>query len=153
MKRPSPLRAFVVVASLATLVISACGNDSGKDSGSPEGTAARAYVTTVAGVYPTPAELAVIDTGNNSVVASIPASHYSFSVAVSPDGRFAYIADNAGEDVTVVDTVKKTVAATIVVGWYPHFVVVSPDGHRAYAMVPRPPVVGVVVIDTATNSV
>jgi YVTN family beta-propeller protein len=122
----------------------------------PSGAASRspaplAYVTTVAQPLPAPGALAIIDTVSETVLATVPAAHYSFSVALTPDGRFAYISDNSFGKVVVVDTLARSVVATVAVG--SGLIAISPDGRRAYVMAPRPPIEGVAVIDTATNSV
>jgi YVTN family beta-propeller protein len=53
-------------------------------------------------------------------------------VAVSPDGRHAYIADRGSGSVSVVETGGNTVTATVPVGTDPTGVAVSPDGRHAY---------------------
>jgi YVTN family beta-propeller protein len=53
-------------------------------------------------------------------------------VAVSPDGRRAYVTNNASNTVSVIDTGGGAVTATIPVGARPVGVAVSPDGRHAY---------------------
>lgn len=54
-------------------------------------------------------------------------------VAITPDGRFAYIANRAAKVVTVLDTTINKVTATIPIdAGPPQFIAFSPDGSRAY---------------------
>jgi YVTN family beta-propeller protein/probable HAF family extracellular repeat protein len=95
--------------------------------------------------------VSVIDTSNNSVVATIPvAGNYADGVAVSPNGKFAYVASESGV-VSVIDTASQTVSATIAVGLGADFVAFSPDSTRAY--VTHYGGNSVAVIDTSSNSV
>jgi YVTN family beta-propeller protein len=71
-------------------------------------------------------------------------------VAVSPDGRTAYVADESN-CVAVVSTATNTVTDTIPVGSGPVAVAVSPDGGTAY--VASYGASNVSVISTATNTV
>jgi YVTN family beta-propeller protein len=60
--------------------------------------------------------VSVIDTSNNSVVATVPVSgNYADGVAVSPNGAVVYVASESGV-VNVIDTASNTVTATISVG-------------------------------------
>lgn len=86
--------------------------------------------------------VSVIDTSKNTVVATVPVNSSPQSVAVSPDGTHAYVA-NVADSVSVIDTSTNLLAATIQlpVGSQPTAVTISPDGTRAY------------VADCGTNSV
>jgi YVTN family beta-propeller protein len=53
-------------------------------------------------------------------------------VAVSPDGRHAYITNLNANSVSVIDTGSNTVSATIPIGIHPHGVALSPDGRHVY---------------------
>jgi YVTN family beta-propeller protein len=82
---------------------------------------------------------------------TIPVGPGARGVAVAPDGRHAYIANNRADTVSVLDTASNTVTATIPVGADPFEVAVAPDGRRAYV---TDIVAGAVsVIDTASNTV
>jgi YVTN family beta-propeller protein len=95
--------------------------------------------------------VSVIDTSNDSVVATIPvAGNYADGVAVSPNGKFAYVASESGV-VSVIDTASQRVSATIPVGSGADFVAFSPDSTRAY--VTHFGGNSVAVIDTSSNSV
>ena len=101
--------------------------------------------------------VSVINTANNTVVATIPVEVDPAGVAITPDGTRAYVANTAGNDqtnqfdrtVSVIDTVRNTVVATILVGFGPNGVAVTPDGTRAYVTNTIDGTVS--VIDTARN--
>jgi YVTN family beta-propeller protein len=93
----------------------------------------------------------VIDTKTNSVTATISVSTQSLlSIAIRPDGRFAYAthccADN---NVTVIDTKSNTVVTQIPLGGGPSGIAVTPDGR--FVIVED--LADVSVIDTRTNTV
>ena len=73
-------------------------------------------------------------------------------VAVTPDGKHAYIANVISNNVSVIDTSTNTVVGTpILVGDSPSLVAVAPDGKHAY--VTNLASNNVSVIDTTTNTV
>jgi alpha-galactosidase len=72
-------------------------------------------------------------------------------IAVTPNGEYAYEANERSGNVDVIDTATNTVAATIPVGSAPEGVVIAPDGQTAY--VADSGSNNVDVIDTATNTV
>ena len=80
-------------------------------------------------------------------------------VAITPDGRFAYVTSASSQNVLVIDTASNTVVDTVTVttAFAPTGIAVTPDGHFAYvahsftsSAVPRSIVS---VIDTASNTV
>ena len=50
--------------------------------------------------------------------------------ALSPDGRFLYVACNGDNSVAVIDTATKAVVKQVAVGYFPYSVSVSPDGAK-----------------------
>ncbi len=94
--------------------------------------------------------VSVIDTSNNTVVATVGVGSQPYGIAVTPDGTRAYVA-NCGGDVWVINTSSNTVAAKVVVGGCPYGVAITPDGTRAY--VTRDNGSSVWAIDTASNTV
>ncbi|MGW2698772.1 YncE family protein [Streptomyces sp. NPDC001340] len=60
--------------------------------------------------------VSVIDTGTNTVTATVPVGDGPFDVAVTPDGTRAYVANNFSDTVSVIDTTTSTVIATVPVG-------------------------------------
>jgi serine/threonine-protein kinase len=93
----------------------------------------------------------VIDTSTNTVAAKIPVGELPIEVALSPDGRRAYVTNYGSSSVSVIDTGSNTVSATIPVGVAPGTVAVSPDGQRAYVGQGVPGSVS--VINLASNTV
>ena len=105
--------------------------------------------------------VSVIDTATNMVVATVPVGAVPGWVAVTPDGKHAYVTNgNAGNPpstVSVIDTATNMVVATVPVGLGPGALAVTPDGKHVYVTiiyVTDTSVQGAVsVIDTATNTV
>jgi YVTN family beta-propeller protein len=99
--------------------------------------------------------VSVIDTQTKQVVGSpIPVSKYPQAIAITPDGRFAYVADGGVSEpgVSVIDTqTNQVVGSPIPVGEFPHAMAITPDGRFAY--VANSLSESVSVIDTQTRQV
>ncbi|MGA5824234.1 YncE family protein, partial [Kitasatospora sp. NPDC094028] len=94
-----------------------------------------------------PKQSAAVTPPNQTVaVGSFPTG-----VAITPDGRHAYVTNEGDNTVSVIDTVTNTVTATVVVGTGPFDVAVTPDGLHAYVTNNGDNTVS--VIDTVTNTV
>jgi YVTN family beta-propeller protein len=98
----------------------------------------------------------VVLTASLSLVegASIPTvtvGGIPFGAAVTPDGKYLYVANF--ENVTVIDTATNKVAASIVTEKFPMGIAITPNGEYTYVThsTSYPPVVS--VISTATNTV
>jgi YVTN family beta-propeller protein len=63
--------------------------------------------------------VSVINTTNNSIVATVLVRSYPYGVAVSPDGTKIYVTNQNGNDVSVINTTTNTVTAALPVGTYP----------------------------------
>jgi YVTN family beta-propeller protein len=104
------------------------GGNPGGVGTTPGGT--RAYVRNFGNT------LSVIDTANNTDVATIPVGNGGLiigaGVAITPDGRHGYLANQFDNTVSVIDTAKNTVLATIPVGNGPKGIAITPDGTHAY---------------------
>jgi YVTN family beta-propeller protein len=77
--------------------------------------------------------MAVIDTGSREVLRSIQVGRGPIQVFVTPDGRYAYVANEGTEEdpddsVSVIDVASGHVVATVTTGAGAHGVVVSDDG-------------------------
>jgi len=94
----------------------------------------------------------VIDTATNAVVAGVPVGVLPSGVATTPDGAFAYVA-NQGGTVSVISTATNTVVATVPLGPSPFDVAITPDGAFAYVTASSQTQHTVAVISTATNAV
>ena len=130
----------------------------------PDG--ARVYVTNF-GPFPQPGApppppsfVSVIDTKTNTVVATIGVGVLPEGVAISPNGRTAYVANEGSNTVSVIDTKTNTVVDLdpttpeiegIPVGMGPSGVAFTPNGRRAYVTNYFDNFVS--VIDTKTNTV
>ena len=73
-----------------------------------------------------------IDTATDAVIAKVPVGKDPAHVVVTPDGRFAYVANGGDNSVSVVDIQALRVVATIPVGAGPHGMRLSPDGKQAW---------------------
>ena len=87
----------------------------------------------------------------DKVVATIPVGTYPVSVAVTPNGAYAYVTNEGGDSVSVINTTSNTVTATITVGTEPYDVAITPNG--AYAYVTNYVSGTVSVINTTSNTV
>jgi YVTN family beta-propeller protein len=76
--------------------------------------------------------VSVIDTSDNTVVATIPVGTSPIGVAAHPDGTFVYVTNEADDTVSVIDTATLTVVTTIPVGEFPNGVAFHPTGTFAY---------------------
>src|SRR5437879_3425282 len=74
--------------------------------------------------------VAVIDTSQNRVMASIPVPKGPHGLVVTPDGRKVYVSSDGASAVSVIDTAADRVVASIDVGANPHGLSVSGDGSR-----------------------
>jgi YVTN family beta-propeller protein len=80
-------------------------------------------------------DVSVINTTNNTAIGSpIPVGNFPTGVAITPDGRFAYITNqDAIGTVSIIDAAGKTVLpGTIPVGSFPLGVAVTPNARFAY---------------------
>src|SRR5216684_8872391 len=115
-----------------------------------------AYVTNTGAVcdlcpFNQPSSVSVIDTATYSVVATIPVGQYPASVAITPNGAFAYVANFNSNSVSVIDTATNNVTGTVSVGTGPSGVAITPNG--AFAYVTNYTSASVSVISTTTNAV
>jgi YVTN family beta-propeller protein len=106
--------------------------------------AARAYVTGRDGT------LSEIDTATDRNIGTIEVGEFPIGVAITPDGRFAYVLDEY-ESVYVVDLQNGFVSSPITVGGQPQSVAIAPDGSRAYVTTDEPG--QLLTIETATDKV
>ncbi len=106
---------FVVLSSHAA----------GAASGAP---AAKAYV----GIFKENA-VAVLDTGTDRVLKTIPVPPGPHGLVATPDGRKVYVSSDGASTVSVIDTAADRVTGSIEVGATPHGLAVSPDGRTVLA--------------------
>src|SRR5262245_42305366 len=76
--------------------------------------------------------LSIIDGATDKVVGRVSVGERPRGVALSPDGRSAYVALGEEDVIAVVDTATRAVTARIAAGSDPEAFAVSPDGARLY---------------------
>ena len=94
--------------------------------------------------------VSVIDTTNNTVIATITVGEGVGDVEVTPDGTRAYTTNFDSNSVSVIDTTSNTVIATIPGIPAPGGIAFTPDGSRVYVTQCNG---GISVIDTTTNAI
>jgi YVTN family beta-propeller protein len=95
--------------------------------------------------------VAVIDTGANQVLKTIPVPTGPHGLAVTSDGKTVYVSSDGDTKVSVIDTATDTIVNTIEVGKAPNGLALTPDGKQLLVAV-----FGagqVVFIDTSTNKI
>ncbi|MFC9360273.1 beta-propeller fold lactonase family protein [Rhodococcus sp. NPDC057014] len=95
--------------------------------------------------------VSVINTANNTVVATVKTGTTPSAVAVNPTGTRAYVTNSSSGNVSVINTANNTVVATVKTGTTPSAVAVNRDGTRVYVTNRSSNTVS--VIDTANNTV
>src|SRR5947209_367825 len=99
--------------------------------------------------------VSVIDTGSNSVVATLAVGNQPAEIAFTPNRDFACVTNNGPSDnsVSVISTATNSVVATIPVVRRPRGIAVTPNGAFVYVVNADLGYYPVSVVDTATNSV
>lgn len=130
--------------------------------------ASRASADTVVVVCKSDFQLALVDPATEKVLVKLPTGLGPHEVAVSPDGRTAYVSnfgrysvypagdtahDKAGNTITVIDLVARKVKATFDLGTHtgPHGMVVSHDGKLIWATTETPQ--AVLELDSSTGKI
>jgi YVTN family beta-propeller protein len=98
--------------------------------------------------------VSVIDTATNKVTATVKVGYDPYGIAISPDGKKAYVTNSGnfsvpGNTVSVIDTATNRVTATVKIGNNSYGVATSPDGKKVYVTSED----GVSVINTITSTV
>ncbi|MGA7305094.1 MAG: beta-propeller fold lactonase family protein [Rhodothermales bacterium] len=93
----------------------------------------------------------VYETTNYTRLELVPVGSGSVGIALTPDGKYAYISGTPVNSVSVLDTETNTVVATIPVSTTPRGIAITPDGKIVYVSNSDTGVVS--VIETATNTV
>jgi YVTN family beta-propeller protein len=75
----------------------------------------------------------VVNTGSNTVVATIPQPARPYLPEVSPDGKQLYVPDQDNASISVIDTATNSLAGQIPVAPTPHGLAFSADGELAFA--------------------
>jgi len=114
-----------------------------------------AYVVNTNSGTADPGTVSVIDSATNTVTATITVGLLPTGIALTPGGRFAYVANSGSNTISVIATATNTVVTSIAVGVGPHALAFTPDGAFAYVAMSGGDPLGdtVSVISTATNTV
>jgi YVTN family beta-propeller protein len=92
-----------------------------------------------------------IDTATNTPGPQIPAGNQPRFIAITPDGKTAYVTNSGTDTVTPIQTATNTAEPAITVGYEPYALAITPDSKTAYVADVTSP--GTVTpIDTATNA-
>ena len=141
--RAAPARGFIALWAMLAMGLSSMAG--------PAEAAPFAYVTNS-----NSSTVSVIDTATNppTVVGTIAVGSSPLGVAITPDGKHAYVVNIKPKTfgtVSVIDTASNIVVATVAVGLFPYGVAVTPDGKHVYVVNQGDRTVS--VIDTASNTV
>jgi len=66
------------------------------------------------------------------VTATVKVGFDPYGVAVTPDGKKAYVANSNDNNVSVIDTTTNNITSTVIVGPHPFGVAITPDGKMVY---------------------
>ena len=144
-RRQRPGRAVALVLAIGLAMMARAGAVPSPTSAAM-GSAPKAYV----GLFNDNA-VAVIDTGTNRVLSTIPIPAGPHGLVISPDGRRVYATSDGASTVSVISTVTDRVVSTIEVGKSPHGLAISRDGRQVLVAVFGTS--QVVAIDTVRNQV
>ena len=128
----------------------------------------RAWADTVVVACKSEFQLALVDPATEKVLVKLPTGRGPHEVAVSPDGRFAYVSnfgrysvypagdtehDKASNTITVIDLVDRKVKATFDLGTHtgPHGMTVSHDGKLVWVTTETPQ--AILELDSATGKI
>ena len=90
-----------------------------------------------------------ISTATNTAGAPIPVGGSPVAIAVTPDGRTAYVASRTPGTVTAISTATNAVVGALSVGALLDSIAITPDGKTAYVA----DAAGVLIpVSTATNT-
>lgn len=94
--------------------------------------------------------VSVVDTTTYLKIAGIPVGVGPHRLAVSPDGKYVYVANFSSKDVSVIATSSNKVIATISLNGTPWAMDLLGDGTRLYIPVYNGQIA---IVDTTTNIV
>src|SRR6266487_4234449 len=95
--------------------------------------------------------VAVLDTGTNQILSTIPVPTGPHGIVITPDGRWVYVSSDGASTVSVVDTNTDSITNSIEVGQTPHGLAITPDG--GMVLVAGFGTSQVSAINTATNQI
>jgi YVTN family beta-propeller protein len=95
--------------------------------------------------------VAVLDTGTNQVVSTIPVPAGPHGIVITPDGRWVYVSSDGASTVSVIDTTTDSISQSLEVGSMPQGLAITPDA--SMVLVAGFGTNQVSAIDTATNKI
>ena len=78
--------------------------------------------------------VAVIDSATDQIITQIPVGSKPSRLAMTPDGRKAYVSNGADNTLSAINTANRVVTRTIAVGGGPQEIAVTPDGGRVFVV-------------------
>ncbi len=97
-------------------------------------------------------KVAVLDTATDTIINTITVGTKPYSVAITPDQKYAYVPNNGDSTVSVIELATSTVIKTIHgTGTKPTMIAITPDGKTAYVTNNGDSYMS--IIDTATNTI
>jgi YVTN family beta-propeller protein len=93
--------------------------------------------------------VSIINTSSNQVVGEITIGNNPHSVAMSADGKRAFVSNTDSHSVSVIDTDQNATVGTIPTGQFPSGVALSSDGTRLFVLSQD----GLEVFDTSTKNI
>jgi YVTN family beta-propeller protein len=76
--------------------------------------------------------VSVIQTSNNSAIATIPVNNSPYGIAVFTNGDYVYLTNKTGKNITVIRVLDNSIVASIPVGQDPQGIVALPNNERVY---------------------
>src|SRR5436853_6350707 len=140
-RRPSAARSLMLLGATFVLAVAGTG---GSITAAPA--APKAYV----GIFNDNA-VAVIDTGTNRVLTTIPIPAGPHGLVISPDGLRVYASSDGASTVSVISTATDRVVSSIEVGKAPHGMAINRSGSLVLVAVFGASQVA--MIDTVRNEV
>jgi YVTN family beta-propeller protein len=95
--------------------------------------------------------VAVVNPSTNQVITQIPVDRSPIRIAMTPDGRKAYVSNGGVSTLSVIDTANLVVTSSITVGRSPQELAVTPDGGRLFVV--HKTSGDISVVDTSTDTV
>jgi YVTN family beta-propeller protein len=95
--------------------------------------------------------VAVINSSTNQVITQIPVGRSPIRIAMTPDGRKAYVSNAPDGTLSVIDTANRVVTKTISVGRDAQELAVTPDGGRVFVV--HKTSGDITVVETSTDTV
>jgi YVTN family beta-propeller protein len=76
--------------------------------------------------------IAIINADTYVVIATIPVGFVPIYIAITPDAKKAYLANQGNSSVSVLDLTSNTISAVIPLGDQPNNIIILPNRKRAY---------------------